>query len=176
MGALDALRSELAEFDGKAVSILSEIAAHNSSRASFFDDLIELIPDEEGAISDGATWLIKAHFDDGGALSKSQTDRLVAAAPKTESWQAQLHLCQTIGRCALTPAHAKKLSEWLGPLLSHKRPFLRAWSLDALSALAATDPSLSDRYKTAMAAALNDSAASVRARARNIERSAQSEA
>ncbi len=170
MSLLEQLRAELVRFDGKAVSLLSETAARHKANKSFFNDLLTLCADKSPAVADGATWILKAHIDDGGVLTRKETARLVSAAPKTSSWPAQLHICQVIGKLELTASQAQALAKWLKPLLKHERPFLRAWSVDALCAVAVADKALKAIADRALKAAQNDSAASVRARAGNIER------
>ena len=57
-------------------------------------------------------------------------------------------------------------ADWFETLLKNDRPFLRAWSMDALQKLAQQDAELAQRADTALAAAEHDPAASVRVRAR----------
>ena len=171
MALLEQIREQLASYDGRSVSMLSELAARYQGDASYIDAIISLSADAEGNISDGATHMIKLHVDGGGALSGKQTGALVKNCGAVTSWQAQLHICQVIARLTLSASQAAALAPWLKPLLSHRRPFLRAWALDALCAIAQAH----DRFKTqaldALTAAENDKAASVRARARHISRS-----
>ena len=166
--ALEQLKQELTIYDGKSVTVVSEISARRRDDKKFISHLIQLIDAPENNVSTGATWLIKNHLDDGGNLTPAQTAALVERTTNTDNWAAQLHLCQTFGRLEITESYAKKLLPWLTPLLSHKRPFLRAWSLDALCSLAQRHEYFSEKAKAALKAAADDSAASVRARARNI--------
>lgn len=151
--------------------MLSELAAQHKSDPSFLNCLIALTADDEENISDGATYILKLHIDDGGALSAQQTKALVKNCGKITSWAAQLHICQVIARLKLSQSQTAALALWLEPLLSHQRPFLRAWSLDSLCALTQTNSAFKQQALDALTAAENDKAASVRARARNISRS-----
>ena len=170
--AKERLKKELMAYDGRAVTILSEIAARHRDEKSFLDNVVAMVDAEEENVSSGATWLIKNYLDKGGAFSGSQTAALVTRATKTRSWAAQLHLCQTLGLLAVTEAQAERLMPWLLPLLSHKRPFVRAWSLDVVYHLAERYRRFSTKAETALKSADEDPAASVRARARNLRRRA----
>ena len=169
MSLLDDLRSELSAFDGKAISILSEITARHGDERNFLNNIIKLCGDNEPVIAEGASWILKAHFDAKNSISPKQTAAFVNAAISTQSWATQLHCCQIIGRLNLSKEQAARLAAWLEPLLAHKRPFVRAWSLDALTSLVRADEGLKPRARTALKNAAGDSAASVRARARNIQ-------
>ena len=124
----------------------------------------------------GATWLLKSYFEQAGALSAEQTQTLIAALPSGDDahWSTQLHLCQSMryldlsGNGVSGPV-ASSLWAWVEPLLTHKRPFLRAWSLDALAHLAREHKAYQADFEQALQRASKDEAASVRARARDPE-------
>lgn len=165
---LGTLKTRLLAFDGRGLSVLGEIEAACMHEDGYCDFLIELCGDPEGAVSSGATWLIKARMERGEALSRAQTNTLVLRLPSIQDWAAQLHICQSVGGLTVGPAEAAKFVSWLTPLLAHKRPFLRAWSLDALCQIARDNADCAEEARTALTAAADDTAASVRARARNI--------
>ena len=160
------LRDALGNFDGKAVSILSEIRAGFGHRKTFVAELLSFAADDEGAVSDGATWLIKNLLDEGTRLTPSQTEDLIGRLDAITTWQAQLHICQSVGHLDVPTRQTGAFADWLTPLLRSDRPFLRAWSMDALQHLAARNADLKTRAATALNAAEKDSKASVRARAR----------
>lgn len=171
MALLEQIREQLGSYDGRSVSMLSELADQYQGSAPFIDAIISLSADATDTISDGATHMIKIHVDGGGALSAKQTGALVKNCGAVTSWQAQLHICQVIARLTLSASQAAALASWLKPLLSHQRPFLRAWALDALCAIAQVNDGFKKQALDALTAAENDKAASVRARARHISRS-----
>jgi len=166
--SIDPLRGALAEFDGRAVTLLSEAAVQFESDKHYLKHLVILAQDPEDNISSGATWLIKTHLEAGGDLCASETSRLLERLDAIRDWQAQLHICQSIQ--FLTPDNdaAEQTRLWLAPLLAHKRPFLRAWALDAICHLASLFPVHQGEATRALEIALCDPAASVRARARNL--------
>ena len=161
---LEALRA----FDGKAVSILSEARARFGGSDDFLGELATLVASQEGSVSDGATWLIKNCAESGVVPGPEAVAAIVARLDGVDSWGAVLHLCQTAEYFAFTPDQARRFGEWAAEFLDHKRPFLRAWSMDALQRAARQAPDLAPLAEKALIGAESDSAASVRARARNV--------
>ncbi len=158
----------LSAFDGKAISILSEAQAKYGEASTFLSELIELTASQEPNVSDGATWLIKANLEQGTRLTTVQTRNLIKNLEHVTTWQAQLHLCQSFDYLTIAGAQASSIADWLTPLLKHKRPFIRAWSMNAFHILADQHKKFSRQAKAALAEAEKDPAASVRARARNV--------
>ncbi len=167
------LEEALKGFDGKATSMLSEIRAAFGDRAAFPSDLVQLAVHGAPQVSDGATWLIKDLLDDGVRLTRSQTEDLVGHLGAISSWQAQLHICQSVRHLETSAELTDACAAWLTPLLNCDRPFLRAWSMDALQHLASRNKDLDGRATAALGAAAEDPAASVRARARNWQKRAK---
>ena len=163
---MNRLRHALGNFDGKAVSMLAEIRAEFGGRKTFVSELVSLAADDEGAVSDGATWLIKNMLDEGNRLTSSQTEDLINCLDAIATWQAQLHVCQSVRHLDVPARQTEAFADWLDPLLQSDRPFLRAWSMDALQHLASRNPNLRRRADASLDAAQRDPAASVRARAR----------
>ncbi len=164
----DRLRAALAGFDGHATTILGEAEAAFGGEAGYLCALIDLAGDGDGNLAIGATWLIKAALESGNTLDATEIAALVVQLPRVTAWPAQLHLCQSIQYLQISGDDAGQLVDWLSPLLAHPRPFLRAWSLDALARVSQTGPDFADRFANALAKAERDDAASVRARARNL--------
>ena len=117
------LRNALRSFDGKAVSILSEIRAELGGRETFVAELVSLAADYEGTVSDGATWLIKNLLDEGARLTPSQTEDLIGRLDAITTWQAQLHICQAVRHLDVPAQQAGAFADWLTPLLRSDRPF-----------------------------------------------------
>ena len=160
------LEEALGRYDGKATDVLAEIRTTFRSQETFLSELVPLAAHKDAMISDGATWLIKALLDDGDRLTGSETEALLGGLDAITSWQAQLHICQSV-RHLVVPTHlASNCADWFEALLTSNRPFLRAWSMDALQELASRDATLGDRAAAALQAAEQDPAASVRACAR----------
>lgn len=168
MESRDRLLGAVRGYDGRDVEPLAEAYRAFASADRFADEVLNLCASANALEGEAATWLLKTFMDDGGRLTPAQTHQLVDTICTFESWQAQLHVCQCAGRLEIEPADADFLIHWLTPLLSSKRPFLRAWSLDALCAIAEQHTSYREMFSSALSVATSDDAASVRARARKL--------
>lgn len=174
MAIPDELRRRIAAFDHKSFSMLTEAAAAFGRARTYPGALVDLAADFDGAVSAGATWLIKHHAEAGEPLSPAQCRRLAARLGKITSWDARLHICQS-ARLLPYPLEAMSvLYAWALPLLEHDRPFVRAWALDLICHLAERDGAYAPSAASALARLARDPAASVRARARNLAKPAKS--
>lgn len=168
-----AIEAALKTFDGKAITILSEIRAEFGDRRNFRSELVRLAAHDEANVSVGATWLIKDLVENGVRLTRAQTDDLMGQLDAVSSWAAQLHICQSVQHFDMSEQSRNTCADWLEPLLRSDRPFLRAWSMDALQHLARRSTQLAGRAEAALKAAEQDPSASVRARARNVRKQAK---
>lgn len=166
----DELEQHLLKFDGKAVSLLSETRIACNSLPGYLDDLIALSFDPRANVADGATWILKVELDDGTRLPPDAIQCIVASLGKIRSWQAALHLCQSVEKLSLTSAQAERFVVWARTYANHTRPFVRAWSLHARVVLGHKFPALEHEASMALQAAEVDQAASVRARARQLRK------
>jgi hypothetical protein len=164
------LAQRLSEFDGPSITILGEIETELSNQAGYFDAVIALVDHADANVGAGATWLIKSALEAGEQLSEQQCRAFFGRAPSTKGWAGQLHVCQAIQFLEVPADLAPELLAWLKPLSESSRPFVRAWSVDALDQLAWQHPQFSTEARAALDAAEADSAASVRARARQIRK------
>ncbi len=167
------LFNDLCAYDGKAVTLLSEAQVIHGSRSTYLSELVALSASEHAHVSEGATWLLKESAQEGEALTPDEVRALIRNVEMITNWPAQLHVCQMVGFITVPTDSAASLANWLIGLLEHTRPFLRAWSMSALSALAAQHPAYAARAQAALQAARDDASASVRARARNVDNQAQ---
>ena len=164
------LSNDLRAYDGKAVTLLSEAEVKHGARPTYLAELVVLAASDEAHVSDGATWLLKAGLEKGRGLKLKETKALIGSLEVITSWPAQLHICQMAHLLAVPQADAAAFAAWLGGLLGHKRPFLRAWSMSALVAVAGQHSAHAAQAEAALQAAREDPAASVRARVRNVEK------
>ena len=165
----ETLKSRLLGFDGRALTVLGEIEADCAGEDGYLDLLLSLGGEPEGAVSNGATWLLKSWLEKGNELSPDEVAALCSQISSLDDWMAQLHICQSIGHMTIGAGDAASLVSWLTPLLTHERPFLRAWALDALCCVAVDHSEYLEAARAAHQAAAGDAAASVRARSRNIK-------
>ncbi|MEO1198959.1 MAG: hypothetical protein AAFX39_06960 [Pseudomonadota bacterium] len=161
------LEDTLRELDGTSTDPLSELGKTLGDQPAVLSGLIRLADHDAEPISDRATWLLLDLLRHDVRLTRTQTGDLVDRLAGITSWQAQLHICQSGAYLDVTAAEATIIADWLTPMLRSKRPFLRAWSMDALQHLAAHRSDMIERAEAALQAAEQDPAASVRARARH---------
>lgn len=167
---LEELRDHISAFDGRATTILGEAEARYRDRPDYLESLVALAGDETHAVSSGATWLIKAHLEAGGTLGRSETTGLLSSLAPITAWDVQLHLCQIAQYLTFSAKDANRFATWLESLLTHKRPFLRAWSVDALCRIALQHGRYREKAEDALEAASKDKAASVAARMRRLRK------
>lgn len=168
----EALRAALLEFDGKALSYLSETSLQFKQAPDYLETLVGLARDRTAQIDNGATWLIKDHLDQGGALAPELVESLLKQLLTEPSWAAALHILQSVQHLDLTGARDPALFNAVKTYADHPRPFLRAWAMDAMWRMAKAFPDLQADARQAIDMGLNDAAASVRARARQLSKEA----
>ncbi|MDW3223319.1 MAG: hypothetical protein R8G34_10595 [Paracoccaceae bacterium] len=162
------LERRLQEYDGVAVSILSEAKTAYRSIPGYFEALLRLTGEPRQHTSEAASWLIKAEADDGTQFDIEFTDQLSQVLHDIHPWQAKLHILQSIESFELERAQAQRFFDWATSLADHPRPFLRAWSLHTRVVIGSQFADFRHKAKMALTAAGSDSAASVRARARKL--------
>ena len=163
------LAAALRAYDGRDTKFLQALADQHGGSADYVDCLIGCFDTEPTTVADGATWLFLAWVRGGtNQPTAQQVDAILDHLPALTGWGAQLHICQCARLLPVDADQALVLAEWLRPLLAAPKPFVRAWSLDAFLHVCALLPSHAGEGRMALEAALNDPAASVRARARNL--------
>jgi hypothetical protein len=164
----DDLAIALLEFDGKNTQTLLSIAGSFCREENYAACLLALLSEGRPNHHDGSSWLLKHHLENGAHLDERETALLTQKLTHLQNWQAQLHICQLVQYLSLTENQVQKVAAWLHPLLTHNRPFLRAWSVSALVDMSHQHKSIKAAAETALAAAKQDSAASVRARVKKL--------
>lgn len=162
------LRLALREFDGNAVSLLSETAAKLSGKDDFIPACLDLIGDDEPLIQRGASWIWLDHVRARGTIPADELSALTPQLNNITDWAAALHLLQALDFYDGSDIDLARYAEFISAYLKHKRPFLRAWSVSALCRLAAFHDGLRPEAEAALQSARSDPAASVRARTRKI--------
>lgn len=163
------LKTVLQDYDGRALTLLSEARARYGQSENFIGDLVSLMGAEDKFISEGAIWLIKNCAEDGVQLRSENVAGIVARLGAISSWQSALLLCQTARFFQFQEPQARTFGLWASRFLEHSRPFLRAWSMDAIQHAARQAPDLAPLAAKALTRAGDDKAASVRARARQYQ-------
>lgn len=100
-------------------------------------------------------------------LPPHEVERLASRLNDVKTWQTQLHICQSIRYITVPKKSEQSIENWLKKILEARRPFLRAWSVDAYCRSFGGSP---QKTKLLLERMEKDEAASVRARVRNLKR------
>jgi hypothetical protein len=166
---VEEMKNRLSAFDGNAVTLLSEVRATERNQPDFIDDLLFCCFDDVPNISMGATWILKAELTDGLVLSDRQRNALIDKLSNRLPWQSCLHISQSVDFLDVNEKQAVDLFSWAKGFNTHSRPFVRAWCLHVQVSLAARYPVFQTDANITLERASRDPAASVRARARNLQ-------
>lgn len=166
----DAVRERVLEFDGKTTGSLEAACRSAGQDFAGFDRLLELAASGDTRLQIGATWAVRKLLELGALLSSGALERFTDTAAAQTAWEAQLHIAQSLQFLDKAALDRGRLAKTLRPWCDAKRPFLRAWAIDAICRLAQQDPSLKETAMELLATGEHDPAASVRARVRNLRK------
>ena len=164
------LRHALKDYDGRNTDTLKWVAKQFSEQIDYGAELVEIIKGDNDLLAEGASWLLKNWLEGGSFIDQATTACLLKKPETFATWQTQLHICQTLQYLSLENAICDDTADWLKALTSHKRPFLRAWALDGLSTIALQHSRFLHAAEFALGKAQDDPSATVRARARAVQR------
>ena len=162
------LLSDLAGFDGREVETGRRIVAAHEPTSELFDQLLDLTADADADQQAGTTWLLKAYLEKGAALRPSRVAQLGRLLDRLTGWEAQLHVCQCLRFFEVPRRNVGQYARFLRTGIESDVKFLRAWAVDGFVRLAEQHETLSKEAGRHVEAALQDPAASVRARARHL--------
>lgn len=163
-----ALLQDLSFWDGRSVDDILEIYERHKSSDRFLADVLSLIV--ERIEENGATWLLKHHFEQGGRLDTSQVNRIYRILPKLTDWEARLHILQCIGYMPVDKANFSQVDAFVRKGLSGDHKLIRAWSYSGFYELAVAFPELQKEAKALFEKALIDESSAVVARIKNLQK------
>ncbi|MES9854670.1 MAG: hypothetical protein ABW170_22900 [Candidatus Thiodiazotropha sp. L084R] len=120
------IKQEIENWDGKSSSDIGAIYNRYANEDYFVTSLIELFRLKE--LQKGATWLIKHHFENKKKLNINEVAAIYKLAPKVESWEAKLHILQSISYMPIGEAEKNSVELFLRNCLVDKNKFVRAWT------------------------------------------------
>lgn len=166
----DALSQALFDFDGKSKAPLEGFAAATSVDPLLVAELCDFASSNDQKLQAAATWLLKRLGVTGAQLSPSQAETLMRLLMQETGWQSRLHVLQMIDTLDVPESLASSLLEALALQARGANNFIRAWSIHGAVVLADQHPAYRDRVLDLLAAAEQDTAASVRARIRRLRK------
>ena len=167
---VSSLRRELAGFDGRHTEVLESVRDARQPTKRLLRECMSLGSADEPGLAAGATWLFRAWVEGGAAVDAAMIQDLAQSLPTVSDDWARLHLCQTVRALTIPESAADAFAEFLEECRHERRPFLRAWAVDGLYRLAQQHADYGEAAEDALTAAEQDSAASVRARVRQIRK------
>ncbi len=162
------LQESITKWGGKSAYDIAKIFDIFRHESFFIDSLLELIC--EPSCQKGATWLLKAWLNDGGQLTKQQISKISASLHTLAHWETKLHALQCLPFLTIDQSEKKLVETFLRITLSGQNKFVRAWSYNGFYELARQYPEYQAETKILFEMAMNDEAASVKARVRNLIR------
>lgn len=160
----------LHDFTGSEISLLSEARVRLHKEDAFIAATASLLTEEDDLLQRAGGWLLLETVRAGEHSAGTVLSLIAKDVMQLSDWQAVLTILQMFDELDVPVTGADDLAGFATGYLTHKRPFLRAWSMNALCRLSHHHPHLLPAARTAHNAAISDSAASVRARARNTKR------
>ena len=158
----DAIDTALGAFDGQHVGPLK--AAVEEFEDGHAGTLMSACESDDARRAVAASWMIKA-LSESGRVTPFDWSRIWRVLETSPDWECALHLLQTVQHAPHGPTY-----DQVQPWLDHKRTLLRVWALDALVHVAGREPRYVDEARARVRGALADGPASLRARARALEK------
>lgn len=160
------LPQEIANWDGKSVEALQAIYDCHGLEADFGAALVPLL--KEPDLERGASWLLKLYLEEAGVLTSAELKRVFQSLPDLLEWETKLHLLQSLPYLTISKRDVKQVEAFLRRCLASDNKFVRAWAYNGFYELALQHPQFKAEADQLLEQALEDEAASVKARVRNI--------
>ncbi len=154
----------LARFDGKTTTELKE-ALPLAAQSDQADALLRACWSENPRVAVAASWVVKALIESGraGYLDMPAVFEVLETA---DHWETQLHLLQIVQHA---PEAAVDRVAAVRRRLAAQKTFVRVWALDAFVRIAGVRGELREEARALVEAGMQDKAASMRARCRNLQ-------
>tara|TARA_R110002072_G_scaffold42064_1_gene117319 strand:+ start:24264 stop:24797 length:534 start_codon:yes stop_codon:yes gene_type:complete len=166
------LRSDIEQWDKKAVQPIAKAYNAHASSPSFIEDLLDMLT--EPTLEVGVSWMLKhaIEADDlvGESLAPEQLTALYRDATKLTHWESKLHLLQIMEFLPI-PSRAKSNAErFVRDGLDSEHKFVRAWAFSGMHALATNHPAYQAEAETLFEQAVSgeNEPPSVKARVRKL--------
>ncbi|PLA74461.1 hypothetical protein CYQ88_06150 [Hydrogenovibrio sp. SC-1] len=161
-----ALEQAILNWDGKSVAELAGILDAHLHDADFMDFLIELVGRE--TCQKGASWLLKAAFEQGQTVSAKQTAGILDQLHLLTDWESKLHALQCLPFLTIDAPQKLPVEQFLRATLCDHNKFVRAWAYNGFYVLAKQYPEYQTETEQFFEMAMRDEAPSVKARIRNL--------
>lgn len=161
-----ALEQALLNWNGKSVVELAGILDAHQQDADFIASLIVLLGNE--AYQKGASWLLKAAFEQGQSVSAKLTAEILDQLHLLTDWESKLHALQCLPFLTIDAPQKLPVEQFLRATLCDHNKFVRAWAYNGFYVLAKQYPEYQAETEQFFDMAMRDEAPSVKARIRNL--------
>jgi len=160
------LAQDIEHWDGKSSSDFESTYYSYCDDATFTADLISLVKKE--SLQNGATWLIKQHFENQHSLDAKEIADIYTLLPTLVPWEAKLHILQCIPHMPIGVTEKRRVEIFLRQCLTDTNKFIRAWAYNGFYEISLQYPEYKIETQQFFEMAMRDEAPSVKARIRNI--------
>ena len=131
-------------------------------------EIVALSNHDRANIAARAIWIVRKLSETSAELLSKYKPILLNDLTQSPFWEVKAELCHIIPKLKLDYEEIKGAIAFFKNNLNGKSKIVKAWSLDALYELSKIEPKIGPEVLKLLQMALEDEAASVRARARNI--------
>lgn len=164
------LKQVLSQWDGKSQAAIQQIYQEHARTHNDIGEILACMDDSQATV--GASWMLKAWLTERPILDAQATRQMLTLLNHAQHWETRLHLLQCLPALTIPDDMAAQLHRTLEHYsTSHKR-FVRAWAYGGLYHLAAQYQGFRDEVKARLATAMVDEAPSVKARIRQVTKTA----
>ena len=163
------LQDEIIVWDGKSASDIDKLFRSYSDDSNFIQSVISLLKEISG--QKGASWLLKAWFENGYSVEPEQSSEIIDSLPMMETWETKLHVLQCLPYVSILIKKKFVVEDFVRASLKEKNKFVRAWAYNGFYELAKQHPEYRAEATALFNAAIEHEAASVKARIRHIVKS-----
>lgn len=160
------IEKDILAWDGKSADAIRAVFESHHKKTGFLQTIVRLAKDP--SFQKGATWLLKAALESGQKLQKEQVKEIYGSLDSRAHWETKLHILQSVPYMPVEKDSVQHLYNFIRATLTDSKKFVRAWSYNGFYELAVQYPEYVNEAKQLFETAMNDEAASVKARIRNI--------
>lgn len=164
--ALEDLKRDLEAVAGQPVADLQAVYDRRSEEPALGTELVSLLADPQ--LQKPASWMLRRHLEAGHALSVAQAKPLFRALSGLQDWETRLQVLQSLSYLPIGKREVKPLEAFLRDCLESENKFVRAWAYHGFHELALQHAQFQAEVDRLLERALEDEAASIKARVRNI--------
>ena len=147
---------------------LEEYVAHAIENNRLVAEIVALSKHNKANIAARAIWIVRKLSETSAELLSKYKPILLNDLTQSPFWEVKAELCHIIPRLKLDFEEIKEAIAFFKNNLDDESKIVKAWSLDALYELSKIEAKIGPEVLKLLNIALEDEAASVRARARNI--------